>query len=193
MLTPADDPAIPAALFGPGGISDGWAGVGEAWLQGGGEALMEIASDAVVLAARDHEPDVFGRAIEYSMAVQDDVVFDAGGTEVKIFSFLRRQPGMTLDAFADEWGAFADQFLEHEELTRHCSSYIQSHVVDPPADARFDGIAIMGFRSADDVTAFMTEPSLANELFPAEEPFLDRSQGIVVLTAPTVLLGGELT
>jgi hypothetical protein len=192
-LTPADQPALPTAFFAPGGISDAWGGVGEAWLDGGAQALGEIATDPAVKAARDHEAEVFGQPIEHSMAVQDETVFDSGDAQLKIFSFLRRQSHLSLDEFADAWGAFADLFLEHGELTRHCASYVQSHVVDPPPDARFDGVAIMGFRAVDDVVAFMAEPSMGAELFPAEEPFLDRSHGVVVLTRPTVLLEREVT
>jgi hypothetical protein len=186
-LTPADEPDLPAAFFAPGGISDAWAGVGEAWIDGGMAGLVAIGADPDVLAARDREAGVFGRPIEDSMAVQDEVVFDHGDTQLKIFSFLRRQAHLSLDEFADAWGGFAELFLEHGELTRHCSSYVQSHVVDPPPELRFDGAAIMGFRTIADMSAFMAEPSMVEELFLAEEPFIDRSQGVVVLTRPMVL------
>jgi hypothetical protein len=37
------------------------------------------------------------------------------------------------------------------------------------------------------VVSFLSEPALVEELFPAEEPFIDRSRGLVLLTRPTVL------
>jgi hypothetical protein len=191
-LTPADEPGLPAAFFAPGAISDAWAGVGEAWLDGGMPGLAALGSDPDVIAARAVEAAVFGAPIETSMAVQEEIVFDNGQAELKVFSFLCRQPHLSLDEFADAWGAFADVFLAHDELTRHCALYIQSHVVDPPPEACFDGVAVMGFRSVDDVVAFMAEPSMAAELFPAEEPFLDRSHGVVVLTRPQVLFDRAL-
>jgi hypothetical protein len=39
----------------------------------------------------------------------------------------------------------------------------------------------------------MSEPSLVQELFPAEGPFIDRTDGVAIITRPTVLLRREDT
>lgn len=185
IVTTADEPALPEML-GPEGPAAAYGGVGAARFDGGIETL------AAMSAGRGSEEDVqtFGVSLDpYVLVTHDEVVFDHGGTELRIYSFLGRQAGLSLDQFADEWRRFIDTFCAHEELTRHCSDYIQDHVLalDPTKAPMYDGIAEMGFRSVGDVVAFLSEPALVEELFPAEEPFIDRSRGLVLLTRPAVL------
>ena len=185
-LTTADDPSLPAMLA-PDGPGAAYGGVGAASFDGGFATLAAIAADSRG-AAEDVE--TFGTDLApYLLVIHEEVVFDRGGTELRIYSFLARQPQLSLDEFAEQWRAFIDTFLAHEELTRHCSAYVQDHVLapEPAAAPMFDGIAEMGFRSVEDVVSFLSEPALVEELFPAEEPFIDRSRGLVLLTRPTVL------
>ncbi|CAB4941132.1 unannotated protein [freshwater metagenome] len=191
LFSPADDPTLPGALFGPGLISDAWGCVGQAWLTGGMEALGELAALPEVIEARSHEAEILGSSIENSFLFQDELIYDRGDTNIKIFSWLKRQPNLTLDEFADQWRDFIDLFLTHDELVSRSQMYIQSHVFDPTGagDARFDGVAIMGFSSVEQMLDFMGQPSLVEELFPAEAPWLDRTQGVVVVGRPEVLKG----
>ena len=46
----------------------------------------------------------------------------------------------------------------------------------------------MGFADIAGVLGLMSEPTLVAELFKEEEPFLDRTDGVVVLTRPALLL-----
>jgi hypothetical protein len=189
IVTTADEPSLPE-LLGPNGPSAPYGGVGAARFEGGAETLAAIAADP-----RGAEQNVatFGVSIaSYVLAIHDEVVFDHGGTQLRIYSFLGRQAGLSAEQFGAEWRRFIETFCAHEELTRHCSEYVQDHVLalDPAATPMFDGIAEMGFRRIEDVVAFLSEPTLVDELFPAEEPFIDRSRGLVVLTRPTVLSTG---
>jgi hypothetical protein len=184
-----DEPELPGALFGPGALNDSYGGVGVAHFDGGAQTLADLDGDPDAPAARDDEHPTFGGPLGENMHVtHEKVIFDHGGTELRIFSFLHRREGLTLEEFSDQWRAFADIFLAHEELTRHCSSYVQDHVWEDDGAARFDGIAEMGFRSIQDVVAFVSEPTMVSELFKEEEPFIDRTHGVAILTRPALLL-----
>jgi len=186
IVTTADEPSLPE-LLGPDGPSAPYGGVGAAHFDGGAETLAGIAADP-----RGAEENVatFGVSLaSFVLATVDEVVFDHGGTQLRIYSFLARQPQLSLEQFAEQWRAFIDTFCQHDDLTRHCAAYVQDHVLalDPEVPPIFDGVAEMGFRTIDDVVAFLSEPALVEELFPAEEPFIDRSRGLVLLTRPAVL------
>jgi EthD domain len=182
-LTPADEPGLPEALFGPLGISGDFAGVGLAWFVGGAGAVADLATNTTSAASIGGDAEAApGRPAGNLLATQEEVVFDLGGTQLKIFSFLQRRAGLSLAEFSDLWRAFAETFAAHDELTRHCSGYVQNHVYAPDGRPGYDGIAEMCFRSVDDVVAFISEPSMVEELFPAEEPFIDRTDVVVVLT-----------
>jgi EthD domain len=191
-LTPADDPGLPEALFGPGGIRPDFGGVVLAWFAGGADAVAGAADAWAELGGGGSSSESTGggavaapvRATGTLLATQEEVIFDLGGTRLTIFSFLHRQAVLSLAEFSDQWRAFADTFAAHGELTRHCSGYVQNHVYAPDGRPAFDGVAEMGFRSVADVVAFVSEPSMVEELFPAEEPFIDRTDGVVVLTRP---------
>jgi len=185
VLTPDEDPGLPAALFQPGALSSDYGGVGIVWLHGDLDALASQRATDDAGAARSDALDTFGSDLGANVHVTlDEVVFDHGGTTLSIFSFLARKPALTLQEFSGQWRGFADAFLAHPELTRHCSSYVQAHRVPEGGDARFDGIAVMGFRDLTGVFGLLSEPTLAGELFTEEEPFIDRAGGVVVLTRP---------
>lgn len=185
LVTPADEPSLPEALA-PAGPAAAYGGVGAISFSAKLESLTRD------LRPDEPDPDIFGEPLTpHLLVTHDHVVFDRGGTELRIYSFLARQPGLSLEDFADHWRRFIETFLAHEELVRHCSNYVQDHTLalEPQPEPRFDGVAEMGFRNVADVAAFLSEPSLVEELFPAEEPFIDRSRGIVLLTRPARVLG----
>jgi hypothetical protein len=189
LITPADEPSLPDAVA-PNGPTAAFGGVGAISFRGGLESLAAISPD---LHSGAPELPVFGEALTpHLLVVHDEVVFDYGGTELRIYSFLARQPWLSLEQFADHWRRFIETFLAHKELARHCSAYVQDHTLalDPQTQPRFDGVAEMGFRNVDDVVTFLSEPTLVGELFAAEEPFIDRSRGIVLLTRPVAVPAG---
>jgi hypothetical protein len=188
LLTP-EDASLPPALFGPGGLSLAYGGVGVAWFEDAAATPVVAGPDFAPRRALEDELDAFGTPLGANLhATEEEVIFDKGGTQVRIFSFLRRRSNLTLAEFSAQWRAFADTFLSHTELTRHCTSYVQDHVIDAEGESRFDGIAEMGFRDPGGALGLLSEPTLAQELFREEEPFLDRTEGVVVLTMPERLV-----
>jgi EthD domain len=186
-LGPGGDVELPDAMFAPGGLSTAFSGVGAATI---GEAA---GVDALPTAAA-----AVGRALRLVTGAGDlggvhptlaETVFDHGETQLRIFSFLHRQAHLSRTEFSDLWRGFIDTFMAADELRRHCSAYVQNHV-PPGAETMFDGIAEMGFGSLADLLAFMSEPSLAQELFPAEAPFIDRTDGVAIMTRPAGVLAG---
>jgi hypothetical protein len=184
LLTP-EDAGLPPALFGPGGLSLAYGGVGVAWFENAPGTAAAAGPDFAPRRALEHELGAFGTPLGANLhATQEEVIFDKGGTQVRIFSFLHRRSSLTLAEFSAQWRAFADTFLAHEELARHCTSYVQDHIIEGEGEARFDGIAEMGFRDPGGALGLLSEPTLVQELFREEEPFLDRADGVVLLTRP---------
>ena len=184
LLTP-EDAGLPPALFGPGGLSLAYGGVGVAWFENTGGTAAAAGPDFAPRRALKDELDAFGAQLGANLhATEEDVIFDKGGTQVRIFSFLHRRSNLTPAEFSAQWRAFADTFVAHEELARHCTSYVQDHVIEGEGEPRFDGIAEMGFRHPGGALGLLSEPTLVQELFKEEEPFLDRTDGVVVLTRP---------
>jgi hypothetical protein len=162
VLTSRDEPALPE-IFDPGGPAGEFAAV----------AVRGLGTDTAS-AARDR--------LDGDLVTREETAYDRGGAELTIFSFLTRRPELSREAFADEWRRFGDLFLATTELSDRCCRYAQDHVVGDRAG--FDGVAEMGFRQIGDVVEFLAEPALVEKLFPAEEPFIDRSRGLVLLTRP---------
>jgi hypothetical protein len=192
LLTP-EEAGLPPALFGPGGLSLAYGGVGVAWFENAAGTPDGARPDLGPRRALENELDAFGAPLGANLhATEEEVIFDKGGTQVRIFSFLHRRSNLTLAEFSAQWRAFADTFLAHEELARHCTSYVQDHVIEAEGESRFDGIAEMGFRDPGGALGLLSEPTLAHELFREEEPFLDRTDGVVVLTRPERLVERRL-
>jgi hypothetical protein len=184
-LGPGGEDGLPAALFAPGGLSTAFPAVGVASLDGPDATGLTAAADEIERAL-----DPAGAEAGRVHPSCSETVFEDGETGLRIFSFLHRQAHLSRAEFSDLWRGFIDTFMAAEELRRHCSSYIQNHV---PSDAEtmFDGIAEMGYRTLTDLLAFMSEPSLVQELFPAEVPFIDRTDGVAIMTRPTEVLVGD--
>jgi hypothetical protein len=173
LLTP-EQSELPDALFGPDRLALDFGGVGVAWFEDPAAPAPSRAALALPAGAEVH-------------ATREEVIFEEGGGAVRIFSFLKRTRELTLAEFSDSWRSFAASFLAHGELTRHCTSYVQDHVVEGAGESLFDGIAVMGFRDPAAALGLLSEPTLREELFVEEESFLDRSKGVVVLTRPEAL------
>jgi hypothetical protein len=163
VLTSREEPALPP-MFSPHGPARDFAAV----------AVRDLAADPGP-TARDR-PDG-------DLVTREETAYDHGRSELTIFSFLTRRPEVSREAFAAEWRRFGELFLSTTELSDRCCRYAQDHVIGDEADG-FDGVAEMGFRGIGDVIDFLTEPALVEKLFPAEEPFIERSRGLVLLTRP---------
>jgi EthD domain len=185
-LGPGGEGDLPEALFAPGGLSTAFSGVGVASLDAVDASELTAVADVIERALGPAANSQPGRVHPSS----SETVFEDGDAGLRIFSFLHRQAHLSRAEFSDLWRGFIDTFMAAGELRRHCSSYIQNHV---PSDAEtmFDGIAEMGFRTLADLLAFMSEPSLVQELFPAEAPFIDRTDGVAIMTRPAEVPVGD--
>jgi hypothetical protein len=163
VLTSREESALPT-IFDPDGPAGEFAAV----------AVGDLDADAAT-AVRDR--------LDGDLVTREETAYDRGGAELTIFSFLSRRADVSRQAFADEWRRFGDLFLATSELSDHCCRYAQDHVLGDQAED-FDGVAEMGFRDIGAVVDFLAEPALVEKLFPAEEPFIDRSRGLVLLTRP---------
>ena len=138
-ILPGAEPQLGPAFFAPGAISAAYGGVGCAWFAGGLQTLAKLAADPDAETAVEDELETFGDHLGGNLHwTEAETVFDHGGTELRIFSFLIA-PGLSRGEFAAAWRAFAETFLAHEELTRHCTSYIQDHVVEGTGESRLTG------------------------------------------------------
>ena len=103
---------------------------------------------------------------------------------VKLFFFIKRKEGMSLEDFHRHWRE------EHSKLvTEHTGQYLlryeQNHRL--PADyergePEFDGVAVEWFASKDDFYAMATDPAYREHLYPDELSFLDHKGSRWILT-----------
>ena len=101
-------------------------------------------------------------------------------------SFVRRRPGLTRRQFADHWTNVHTPLARrhHPALWR----YVQNVVVAPltAGAPEVDGIAELGFRSIDDMTARMYDSPEGTEIIRADvRRFIDTGAGWRVLTRPS--------
>ena len=101
-------------------------------------------------------------------------------------SFVRRRPGLTRRQFADHWTNVHAPLARrhHPALCR----YVQNVVVEPVTlgAAEVDGIAELGFRSIEDMTARMYDSPEGAAIIRADvHRFIDTDTGWRVLTRPS--------
>jgi len=113
----------------------------------------------------------------------DDGPAPAGVTRI---SFVRRRPDLTRERFADHWtnvhAALARR--HHPALWR----YVQNVVVAPLTSGapEIDGIAELGFRSIEDMSARMYDSPEGAAVIRADvDRFIDAGAGWRVLTRPS--------
>ena len=101
-------------------------------------------------------------------------------------SFVRRRPGITREQFADHWANVHSPLARrhHPALWR----YVQNVVVAPMAAGapEVDGIAELGFRSMEDMSARMYDSPEGAAIIRADvRRFIDAGAGWRVLTRPS--------
>jgi uncharacterized protein (TIGR02118 family) len=103
---------------------------------------------------------------------------------VKLFSLLRRRPGLTRDEFDRHW-AEAHAPIVREALGAHMLGYEQHprRPGDGPED--YDGVPVVWYASREAFRAGLGGGAYAQKIAPDEERFLDRTALAFVLTGPT--------
>lgn len=116
---------------------------------------------------------------------------------VKLVCFIKRKPGMSLEAFYDHWENHHGPLIAATpELARHIARYEQ-HRRDPLTErlggADHDGVAVQWFDSAHAFMAFVSEPVYSELIIPDEDAFLDRDSLVWMLTEEPVtpIAGGN--
>jgi uncharacterized protein (TIGR02118 family) len=101
-------------------------------------------------------------------------------------SFVRRRPGLTREQFAHHWtNVHAPLARRHHPALRR---YVQNIVVTPltPGAPEIDGIAELGFRSMDDMSARMYDSPEGADIIRADvRRFIDAGAGWRALTRPS--------
>jgi uncharacterized protein (TIGR02118 family) len=125
---------------------------------------------------------------QWDLAVERHAVEEHGPPPegVTRISFVRRRPGLTREQFADHWTNVHSPLARrhHPALWR----YVQNVVIAPltPGAPEIDGIAELGFRSIDDMSARMYDSPEGAEIIGADvSRFIDTGAGWRVLTCPS--------
>jgi hypothetical protein len=111
---------------------------------------------------------------------------------VRLICLLKRKSGMTVEEFRHHWQHRHGPLIRStESMARHVLLYEQYLPADSPIPLgkEFDGVTVMGFETADDFLAFVSEPDYAAVIQPDEQSFLDVDGlvGIIVDEPTTVL------
>lgn len=116
---------------------------------------------------------------------------------IKLICFIRRKPGMSVDAFRDHWlnhhGPLIDSL---PQFRRHVRRYEQNCRLDADYERAgaddFDGVTVQWFETRKDFISFAMEPSYRGSVAVDEDRFLDRSGISLVLTSePETVIAGE--
>lgn len=108
---------------------------------------------------------------------------------------IRRRRDLSHEAFAQAWRAHGPVLLACTDFTRHLTSYVQHHPVNAatPVAAQFgvsgdyDGVAVLGFRSAAAMKQAFAEPRYLADVAPDEPNFIDPDACLSFVTEPVVV------
>jgi len=117
---------------------------------------------------------------------------------VRLFAFLRRRRGSTVEEFLDHWQHHHGPLIaDTPELARHLVRYEQHPRHRPTAlsgSEGVDGVAVQWFETLDDFAGFLSEPAYAELVAPDERRLLDMDAvEFVVCDGPHVVIGGPGT
>lgn len=109
---------------------------------------------------------------------------------ISITILIKRLPHLTHDQFSTYWrDSHAPLVASVPTFMRHVVSYTQHHTADLPSlEAMFggkrdyDGVALLTFRSEDDIRAAFAEPDYLSRIRPDELTFVDVDACIVVVS-----------
>lgn len=105
---------------------------------------------------------------------------------IKLLCFVRRRPGMPVEAFHEHWRERHGPLIRaNPAARRHLLRYEQNHRVardyERPGSPDFDGVAVQWFDSFRDFVAMITDPAW-DEVTEDEGRFLDRDATVFVMT-----------
>jgi EthD domain len=176
------------------GFSDDYFGVCAMSL--GRDAVVNITGHPRYQELRSDELETFGAYAENFATFADaSVAWDDGGTEIKLFLFISRRPGLTKEEFARHWRERRPGF--EASARKYVTSYVQNLIPDPePGWAQewaaksslsvYDGIAEVGFAGLEDLGRMLNDGM--DDVKRDKREFVDESRRVNVVTRVNVLL-----
>jgi uncharacterized protein (TIGR02118 family) len=104
---------------------------------------------------------------------------------------IRRKPGMTPEEYSNHWRDIHAPLISNcPNFTRHLMSYTQYHMADAGSavaqlfgiSTDFDGVAVLTFNRADDLTQAFAEPQYTEQIRPDEFNFVDLDNSVSFIT-----------
>ena len=103
---------------------------------------------------------------------------------IKLTVLVKRNPGLSVEEFHDEWRAHGRMIADEPAFRRHIRRYEQHHRVR--ADYRngdtHDGMAVQWFDAYADFVALLQTPEYAAKMQPDETRILDLSGMVILFT-----------
>jgi hypothetical protein len=155
-----------------------WSGIAEIWLRNEEEQLASLQTPEFLEGARKDEPNWAAFWNTLVLDTDQHTLLDLDGDQpgpdaVKLVTVMRRQHGVTLEAFRERLlGAHAQALKGIPGLRRLdiCTTRDSWYGLGEP---RFDGVIHLGFSSLDALTAATTTPYMAEVVYPSVAATMD--------------------
>lgn len=147
-----------------------------------------IWTDPETLAfMRPDEPRVFARYVrEVALVCREQPLRDAPHGPVCLVGLLRRQAGLTVEAFARAWADALPAGWLGDGPFRACVRVVDNAVIEPPPPAvDFDRVCEWWYADADAARAAFAGHGLRRRLPGALVPLVDLPRSVFVLTQVT--------
>lgn len=166
---------------------NGYAGVALLWMESLEVALQVNDDPQIIEKLRPDEVRVFGMEVVHcAMFTEEHVLQDGPTTGFVVIEFLARAPGISQQAFAQQWQAHADTVLGSEPARRLVRRYAQNLVVQqPPPGYAFDGVSEMWFDSMEDAVTLLNDPTYQAGVQAARAAFCDMGRTVLMPTRVT--------
>jgi hypothetical protein len=117
---------------------------------------------------------------ELNVATEEHVFLERAEPAIEIVAYVHRVPGSTRAEFQARYAELGNRLRGWEGPAELMCRYAQSHVLGD--DDGPDAVGELGFASAEDLSRFIGDSWLFEELLPYEAQFLDHSRSIQMIT-----------
>jgi hypothetical protein len=131
-----------------------------------------------------HGREIFGSPNPISMIAREQVEWFDHLASAKFYTFVRRQPSLSRDAFEAQWSAACGGWREDAAVRARVRSYTRS--VSVLRDSEFDGVEEITFDTLDDARRAHADAAFLARSLPA------CNASVAILTQQVVLLDTEL-
>jgi hypothetical protein len=144
------------------GFGDEYAGMGQTWVR-----------DADVAAAMGALEG------ELQVATHEHAFIERSEPAIEVVAYSHGVAGTTRAEFQERYARLGRRLRDEDGPARLLCRYVQSHVIGDEAGP--DAVGELGFASAEDLTRFVSDPWLFDELLPYEAQFLDHSRTVQLI------------